>query len=70
MGQQDKRFAETANTQVSGRKGIPRYEKRFNAKGNRKHGRFRVEEAHRTRGNQFSAAVNTAHSGKGEHRAD
>jgi hypothetical protein len=65
MGNQDQKFAESANTLVGSDQGFPRYEKRFNAKGGRKFGRFRIEAGRRTRGNQFSGSV-----AGGTHRSD
>lgn len=57
MGRQDQKFAESANTVVGSDQNFPRYEKRFNAQGRRKFGRFRTEARRRTRGNQFSSSV-------------
>lgn len=65
MGRQDQKTAETANVVVGSDQGFPRYEKRFNARGRRKFGRFRTEANRRTRGNEFSSPVGT-----GPNRAD
>lgn len=54
MGRLDQRFPEVAATLVASRRGFPRYYKGFNGKGRRKSGRFRVTEANRIVGNQFS----------------
>lgn len=70
MGRQDQRFPEVEATLVTGRKGFPRYYKRFNAKGNRKHGSFRVRPHQRIAGNQFSDYPAPAYAGNSEPRGD
>lgn len=70
MGRTDQRFPETPWMLVTGKKGFPRYYKRYNAKGNRKHGSFSMRPNQRISGNQFTDFPAPAYAGKSEPRAD
>jgi len=70
MGRKDKEFPETEAMLVTGRKGIPRYYKRFKKNGSRKHGSFSMRPDQRINGNAFSDYPSTQYAGKGEPRSD
>lgn len=65
MGRQDQKYPETNNTNVFSDRGLFRYKKELNAKGNRKFSKRRIETKNRSKGNEFSAAP-----AGGKHRAD
>lgn len=65
MGRQDQKYPEADNVDVFSDQGFFRYTKHTNARGNRKHGKFRIPPHRRVMGNQFSASD----TGR-DHRAD